>query len=90
MGMSWTFIILIVVQLQPGAINGFEYDNWQDNLHTAIYYSFVSLTSLGYGDITPAVPLTRFLAYLEAIFGHFYLAVLVASLIGGRLSNKHP
>ena len=46
--------------------------------------------ALGYDDITPAVPLTRFLAYMEIICGHFYLAILVASLIGARIGNKHP
>lgn len=87
-GMTWTFSYLLVEQIQPGSINGLEHDNWQANLHTVIYYSFVSLTALGYGDITPALPLTRFLAYMEAIVGQFYLAILVASLIGARLSFK--
>lgn len=87
-GMSWTFAYLLVEQLQPGSINGLEHQRWQDNLHTVIYYSYVSLTALGYGDITPAMPLTRFLAYMEAIVGQFYLAILVASLIGARLSYK--
>jgi voltage-gated potassium channel Kch len=47
----------------------------------------VTLTTLGYGDITPAAPLTRFLAYLEALIGIFYTTILVASLIGLRLSG---
>jgi len=87
-GMSWTFAYLLVEQLQPGSLNGLEHKHWQDNLHTVIYYSFVSLTALGYGDITPNLPLTRFLAYMEAVVGQFYLAILVASLIGARLSYR--
>ena len=47
-----------------------------------IYYSFVTLTSTGYGDITPLHPYTRSLAAFEAIVGQLYLAVLIARLVG--------
>jgi voltage-gated potassium channel len=87
-GMTWSFAYLLVEQLQSGSLNGLPHSNWQDNLHTVIYYSFVSLTALGYGDITPAQPLTRFLAYTEAMVGQLYLAILVASLIGARLKKQ--
>ena len=86
--MTWTFAYLLVEQLQPGALNGLEHQDWQDNLHTVFYFSYVTLTTLGYGDITPAAPVSRFLAYSEAIVGQFYLAILVASLIGARLSAR--
>ncbi len=42
----------------------------------------------GYGDITPALPVIRFLVYMEAIVGQFYIAVVVASLIGVRISHQ--
>jgi hypothetical protein len=48
----------------------------------AIYFSFVTLTTLGYGDIVPASDLTRRLAVVEAVIGQLYLAVLVARLVG--------
>lgn len=86
-GLSWAFAYLLVEQLTPGALTGLTAPTWQDNLQTAIYYSFVTLTALGYGEITPALPITRFLAYMEAIVGQFYLAILVSSLIGARLSS---
>lgn len=47
-----------------------------------IYFSFVTLASLGYGDISPIGALPKTLAYLEAVVGQFYLAVMVASLVG--------
>jgi hypothetical protein len=47
-----------------------------------IYYSFITLTSTGYGDITPLHPYTRSLAIFEAITGQLYLAVLIARLVG--------
>ena len=47
-----------------------------------VYYSFVTLTTLGFGDITPATALARSLSTLEAVGGQLYLAVLIARLVG--------
>jgi hypothetical protein len=53
-----------------------------------IYYSFVTLTTAGFGDITPVAPSARTLSWLEAMVGQFYIAVLVASLVGLRLAQR--
>lgn len=53
-----------------------------------IYFSFVTLTTLGFGDISPTQPVARFLVYFQAIVGQFYIAVLVATLVGSRMTNK--
>lgn len=47
-----------------------------------IYYSFVTITTLGYGDITPASQLARLLAYFEAVLGQLFLVILIARLVG--------
>jgi hypothetical protein len=52
-----------------------------------IYYRFVTLTTVGYGDITPVSPPARTLTWLEAMMGQFYIAVLVAFLVGIRVSQ---
>jgi hypothetical protein len=52
-----------------------------------MYYSFVTLTTLGYGDVTPVHPFARTLAYLEAVIGQLYVAVLVASLVGRHVAG---
>lgn len=49
---------------------------------TMMYYSFVTLTTLGYGDIYPARDVSRILAMLEATLGQLYLVILVARLVG--------
>ena len=49
---------------------------------TWVYFSFVTMTTVGYGDITPVTPAARSLAILEALLGQFYVAVLVARLVG--------
>lgn len=51
------------------------------------YFSFVTLATVGYGDITPASGLTRGLATVEAVAGQFYLAVLIGDLIGKRVAH---
>jgi voltage-gated potassium channel len=85
-GLAWAVAYLITEQLYPGSLSGFGAGTWQDNMQAAVYYSFVTLTTLGYGEITPLMPLSRALAYTEAIAGQFYIAILVASLIGVRLA----
>lgn len=87
MGLIWAMCYLLVAQVVPGAFNGLEQVPWHDNFSDAAYYSFVTLTTLGYGDISPVAPIARFLVYMEAIFGVFYMAILVASLIGVKASK---
>jgi hypothetical protein len=57
-------------------------------LSAAIYYSFVTLATLGYGDILPRTEVARGVAVLEAIGGQLYVAVLVAKLVGARLPTS--
>jgi hypothetical protein len=54
-----------------------------------MYYSFVTLTTLGYGDILPITLEARGLASLEAVVGQLYIAVLVARLVGLHISHTH-
>ncbi|MFC1680698.1 ion channel [Pseudomonadota bacterium] len=73
----------------PGAFNGLEVSNDRDGVARSMsYFSFVTLTTLGYGDISPAVQQVKVLAYVEAIIGQFYLAVLVARLVGTHIAQS--
>jgi hypothetical protein len=58
------------------------------SLSTAIYYSFVTLATLGYGDVVPKSDVARGLAVLEAIGGQLYIAVTIARLVGARLQTR--
>ncbi len=89
MGLIWALMYLFLAQAIPGAFNGLEQLVWYDNFADVAYYSYVTLTTLGYGDISPVVPIARFLVYMEAVVGVFYMAILVASLIGVGINESH-
>ena len=59
--------------------------HWQRYLFN--YFSVMTLTTMGYGDITPAGVLVYSLTWLEVVFGQFYLAVVVAQLVGLKLAQ---
>lgn len=54
-----------------------------------VYFSFVTLTTLGYGDVTPTIDVARLVAILEALLGQLYLVTVVA-LIVGNIGRKRP
>lgn len=60
----------------PGELN--QPSDW-------IYFSFVTLTTVGYGDITPVIPVARSLAIGEALVGQLYLAVMISRLVAMEL-----
>ncbi|HMS64283.1 MAG TPA: potassium channel family protein [Ignavibacteria bacterium] len=53
-----------------------------------IYYSFITLTTVGYGDITPAIPFTRSLAIFEGLIGQLYPVVMIGTIISMRVERK--
>jgi hypothetical protein len=87
LGLIWTVIYLFLLQINTHAFSGIEAATWQENFSTVAYYSFVTLTTLGYGDILPKSHLAEFFAYLEAIIGVFYMAIIVATLISLGISR---
>ncbi len=73
----------------PNTFNGIEITGDYDKVARSMsYYSFVTLTTLGYGDITPAVHYAKVLAYVEAIIGQLYLTILVARLVGTYIAQS--
>jgi len=81
LGLNWAFVYMFLRLADPGAFTGLQAEASEPFLHL-LYYSFVTLTTLGYGDISPVSPVARSLAYLEAVSGVMYVAILVASLVG--------
>jgi voltage-gated potassium channel len=87
-GLIYAMIYLIMLELNHEAFKGIDYFESGDNFATAIYFSFVTMTSLGYGDISPQEPVGRIIVVFESVSGAFYMAVVVASMIGARTSKQ--
>ncbi len=60
----------------------------EDTLQPWLYFSFVTLTTMGYGDITPIHPAARSLAVLEALVGQLYPAILLARLVSLEVQSR--
>jgi len=88
LGLIWVMLYLLLLEFTVHAFVGVEMRTWQENLPNLIYFSFVTLTTLGFGDLLPLSPLARFLAYMEAIVGVFYMAIVVSSLVSAGISHK--
>jgi voltage-gated potassium channel len=89
-GAAFGHVYALVEALAPGSFRGdaFAAADASGNAYLLLtYFSYVTLTTVGFGDITPGTGLTRGLAATEAVVGQFYLAVLVASLIGKKVAQ---
>jgi voltage-gated potassium channel len=87
MALAWAFIYGAVESLHPGSFSIPEIQGITTSRHF-LYYSFVTITTLGYGDITPVTSLARSLCILEAVIGQLYLVVQVAWLVGVHVSQS--
>ena len=84
LGMVWALLYTVLAIAHPGTFDlpaGAE-GQGEVTEYTFFYFSFVTLTTLGYGDITPVSPVSQTLAWLQAVVGQLYLAILVARLVG--------
>jgi len=88
LGFIWAILYTVLIQFFPEAISGTEPENWINTLSPMTYFSFVTLTTLGYGDISPVNSIAKVLVILEAVTGMFYIAIIVASLIGAARDKK--
>ncbi len=59
----------------------------EPNFVNFLYYSFITMSTVGYGDITPRIPETQTLAYLISVTGQLYVAIIIAFLVGKLLVN---
>ncbi|MBW1735417.1 MAG: two pore domain potassium channel family protein [Deltaproteobacteria bacterium] len=85
-GFMWGDIYSLLETVQPGSFNLGEQD--LPDFDSFIYFSFVTLTTLGFGDIVPLTKLAQSLAIIEAVMGQMYLAVNIAALVAIRISQK--
>ncbi len=88
LGLMWAFGYLGLLQFSPHALSGIPPQSWAANFSAVAYFSFVTLTTLGFGDIVPKTPIAQVIVYLEAITGVFYMAIVVSSLVSTHIAHQ--
>jgi len=89
---AWANLFLLIEIFFPGSFSvgpGFSarLDTWNGRIALLNYVSLGSLTSVGSGEVVAVRPPATMLTTLEAMFGQFYIAVVVAQLVGARISH---
>ncbi len=90
LGLIFSILVGILVQFNPGM---FSFSTTiepgsEGSLSEYIYFGFVTMSTLGYGDIVPLMPFSRSLSILISVSGQLYLAILIALLVGKYASHK--
>lgn len=85
-GLTLSILFLIMDIFYPASFN--QVEAAETGFSTFIYYGLVTLTTLGYGDITPSTALARSFSTLTALLGQLYLVIIMAILIGKFLQAK--
>ena len=85
--LMWAFLYMILDMMSPGSFS-FPDKGFQGETMRYEYLSFVTITTLGYGDITPVTDQASAMVIMEAVIGQIYLVVLVAWLVGMHVSRR--
>ncbi|MGD8521927.1 MAG: potassium channel family protein [Desulfobacterales bacterium] len=81
-GIMWAGLYVVLEGISPGSFSGLS------ETADLLYFSFVTLTTLGYGDILPQTIIGKRLAFLEAATGGVYMAVIIAMIVGRYMSMQ--
>jgi len=89
---AWANLFMVVEIFVPGCFSvgqgfGIGLDTWHGRVAVMNYVSLGSLTGVGSGQVVAVRPPATVLTTLEAVFGQFYIAVVVAQLVGARLTQ---
>ena len=80
-GLIWGYAFILLNHFDSSAFHLPDYESLANEVELFTYYSYSTLTTLGYGDIVPESAQARMLSVLEAVFGQLYLAIVVAKLV---------
>jgi Ion channel len=88
-GITWGYAYYLASLLSPGAVR-FSNPPTASEIPEAryVYFSFMTLTSVGYGDVLPVHPMTRALAVSEALIGQLYPVILIAGVLSMALQSR--
>lgn len=85
MGLMFTAWIAIAMLYDP---NAFSFSSDDPNIKDFTYFTFVTMTTLGYGEITPVAPFAKSISILISTCGQIYVAVIIAMLVGKYAGNQ--
>lgn len=91
MGVVWFMLYAVVLQIRPDAIlvNGEPFGaSLAEAPARLLYFSYATLTTLGYGDVVPNSPATQMLASAQAMTGQLFVAILIARLVGMHIAGS--
>ncbi|MGG7034844.1 MAG: ion channel [Flavobacterium sp.] len=93
LGFAFNIIVTVISILIPNAYNvnfiSKASDHIPDTIQNNMYYTFITFTTTGYGDILPTHPLTKSLAVLISVSGQLYIAIIIAMLVGKYSSSTN-
>ena len=92
-GVTMALLFQFVNNVSPGSVvdsmgEAASLEERYDQFAEFLYFSFITLTSVGYGDLTPIGAPARSLAMLEGVVGQLYLAILIARLVGIHIAQE--
>jgi amino acid transporter len=89
-GLTFGLFYIVLHDLQPNAFSfgGVAPTSEQQFIPVLTYFSLTTLSTIGFGDISPVTLQARYAAVAEGIAGQFYLAILVARLVGMQMSQS--
>jgi len=90
LGLFWCVAYQLLDYVSPGTFHFPERRSISPGRlnHELVYFSFVTLTTVGYGDITPVLPIARTLAVVEALVGQLYPAILIGRLVSLQIAAR--
>lgn len=95
LGLLWAFAYLLIAHFVPQSFHvggqplaALSVENSREIFSLLTYFSFVTLTTLGFGDVVPVSPIARNACWLEALTGQLFLATFVAGLVGVHIAVR--
>jgi len=87
-GLTWTFAYGLLETVRPGSIQGINEGSALLDFPTLLYFSYITLLTIGYGDITPLTAVARMMAVIEGLLGMTFTTVIMAVLVAGHLRHR--
>jgi hypothetical protein len=87
-GLTWAIAYGILETVQPGSIHGLAEGNASLDFPTLMYFSYITLLTIGYGDITPLSAVARMMAVLEGLLGMTFTTIIMAVLVAAHLRGQ--